>query len=582
MLRKKIRFLGLVLSIAAMAAFLTACGDDDDNGYGIPGGAGGAGDDGDTGVTLAVVATVNVGNTLALTAMITGADQPLNLTWASSNPAVATVSNDGVITGVSEGTVTITARTDCGIIADIEVRVVQPGVIIYTVTFDSGGGSFVPAASVASGATFAAPANPTRPGFAFLGWYKESTHITLWDFAAYTVTGNITLFARWVQTFTVTFVSNGGSAVSEQTVETGTAFTEPAAPTRANYIFRGWYTEAAHTTRWNFTTLPTADRTLYARWFRQIQMVYIQSTIAAPELPNNWFYMGPPGTQRQVTLTHGFYMGIHQVTRDQWIEVMGNYEASPPWVASSSGSPPWPATRNNYPASRISWYNAIVFANRMSIMRGLTPVYQINAAPGIAGMTVAPGTPTTNPDYWGPVPPSPTLDARWNAVTIPNPAANGYRLPTEAQWEHAARAGTTTDFHNGINWVSNGITNPQVHPSIAWLTQPAHGSGGHPRLVTQGIPNAWGLFNMHGNVCEWVWDRSFVADGAAGVINNSGPFFTATDPDIDPSVVITNHSRIRRGGHFSASSENSLVWARFATTASGNPATNGFRLIRHP
>ena len=142
------------------------------------------------------------------------------------------------------------------------------------VTFDSDGGSAVTdIVNVAYGATIVAPQPPTKSGYEFKGWYTTSAHTTAWNFGTGTVTANMTLYARWsaLPTYTVTFVSNGGSAVAPITgVLGGSTITAPANPTRAGHTFVAWYTESAFTTRWVFGAAGTAvtdDVTLYARWF---------------------------------------------------------------------------------------------------------------------------------------------------------------------------------------------------------------------------------------------------------------------------------------------------------------------------
>jgi uncharacterized repeat protein (TIGR02543 family) len=90
----------------------------------------------------------------------------------------------------------------------------------YTVTFESNGGSAVAAVDAARGEKIAEPTAPTKAGYAFKGWYKESGLQNLWDFSSDTVTGDITLYAKWeaLQTYAVTFDSNGGSAVTKDGV----------------------------------------------------------------------------------------------------------------------------------------------------------------------------------------------------------------------------------------------------------------------------------------------------------------------------------------------------------------------------
>ena len=109
-----------------------------------------------------------------------------------------------------------------------------------------------------------------------------------------------------------------------------------------------------------------------------------------------------------VTIT-GFYMGRYPITQEQFMAVMGRNPSR------LSGNPAAGERQGRRPVENVSWYDAIVFANRLSIMRGLTPAYKI------AG--------TTDPDIWGPVPAS--RNAVWDAVEIV-PGATGYRLPTEA------------------------------------------------------------------------------------------------------------------------------------------------------
>ena len=99
---------------------------------------------------------------------------------------------------------------------------------------------------------------PSREGYTFDSWQKTTGE------------GNtITYTAKWTAipaTYTVTFDSQGGSAVSDQTVTEGQTITEPAAPTRDGYTFKGWFTEASGGSQWNFSTAVTENMTLYAQW----------------------------------------------------------------------------------------------------------------------------------------------------------------------------------------------------------------------------------------------------------------------------------------------------------------------------
>jgi len=109
--------------------------------------------------------------------------------------------------------------------------------------------------------------NPTRTGYVFDGWYENSS------FTGSKITtiskgsiGNKTFYAKWIQTYTVTFNTNGGNTISNQTVNSGSTATKPTDPTRNGYTFENWYSNTQLTTLFNFTTVITANGTLYAKW----------------------------------------------------------------------------------------------------------------------------------------------------------------------------------------------------------------------------------------------------------------------------------------------------------------------------
>ena len=129
-------------------------------------------------------------------------------------------------------------------------------------------------------------------------------------------------------------------------------------------------------------------------------------------------------SERQVTLTRGFYMSVHLVTQDQFYAVMGRTPSR------FTRNPALGDVQGRRPVESVNWYHAIAFANRLSILQGLEPVYSI------AGMS------NTDADAWmfRNVPTS--RNATWDAVTA-NWAANGFRLPTEAEWECVDKARKT-------------------------------------------------------------------------------------------------------------------------------------------
>jgi len=197
---------------------------------------------------------------------------------------------------------------------------------------------------------------------------------------------------------------------------------------------------------------------------------------------------------RTVTVS-GFYMGRFPVTQGEWYDVMGT------WPGYFTGTNARDDNRNeitvtpafdrrNLPVESVSWHYALVFSNRLSVMRGLSPAYSIGGS--------------TNPDDWGLVPWGFWGDAVWDTATIV-PGSNGYRLPTEAQWEFAARGGTVCRG----NFVFSGS---DTVGDVAWHFR---NSGGRTHEVGRLRPNALGLFDMSGNVWEWVWDQHGAYSGMA-------------------------------------------------------------------
>ncbi|MGD9910254.1 MAG: DUF4886 domain-containing protein [Candidatus Izemoplasmatales bacterium] len=140
----------------------------------------------------------------------------------------------------------------------------------FTVNFVLFDDTSLDALTVEDGELLSVPTTPTREGYSFMGWYTDNSFTTSWNFNSDTVTSNMTLYAKWSQditTFTVTFNTNGGSAINSIVVNENATCPEPAYPTKDGYTFAGWYLEATFETEWFFyTSTVTSDMTLYAKW----------------------------------------------------------------------------------------------------------------------------------------------------------------------------------------------------------------------------------------------------------------------------------------------------------------------------
>ena len=144
----------------------------------------------------------------------------------------------------------------------------------FTVTFNSNGGSTVNPQQVEKDKTVPKPTDPTRSGYTFDAWYKESACTNKWDFGTDTVTENITLYAKWtekvtypiIKYYTVTFETNGGSEIANQTIASGKTATMPQTPTKNGYEFLGWFTDEDFNEVYRFATPVTEDITIYAKW----------------------------------------------------------------------------------------------------------------------------------------------------------------------------------------------------------------------------------------------------------------------------------------------------------------------------
>lgn len=245
----------------------------------------------------------------------------------------------------------------------------------------------------------------------------------------------------------------------------------------------------------------------------------ITSSIEMVLIPSGTFDMGNTGTYggityiseepvHEVTISRDFYMSKYEIQQGLYTELMGTNLFEHKGV--------------NFPADRISWYDAVAFCNALSERDGFTKCYTIK------------GTNVT---------------CDWSA--------NGYRLATEAEWEYACKAGTKSDFYSGKS--------ESDLARVAWYSG---NSGDTTHVPGQLEPNDFGLYDMLGNVIEWVWDWSGSYDSGS-----------VTDPKGPGSGTV----KILRGGSWHQGMANGTCRSSFRgweDTPNSHSSTDGIRVVR--
>ena len=222
----------------------------------------------------------------------------------------------------------------------------------------------------------------------------------------------------------------------------------------------------------------------------------------------------------------GFFMDKYLVTKELWQSVQT-------WAVNNGYSINTGAWRDTkHPVKSITWYDAVKWCNARSQLEGLTPCYYTDAEQTIIYRT-------GNSDIDNTM-------VKWNA--------NGYRLPTEAEWEKAARGGVTGQR---FPWGD----------SITVANASYSGSGGTSPVGTYPA-NEYGLFDMAGNLWEWNWDWY------------SGSFYGTSESLVNSTGPVSGSRRVLRGGNWGGYSIECRVSYRVSDNAYYADSLHGFRSVR--
>lgn len=224
---------------------------------------------------------------------------------------------------------------------------------------------------------------------------------------------------------------------------------------------------------------------------------------------------------RKVTVG-SFWMGKYEVTQKQYQSIMGKN--------------PSHFKGDNHPVEMVTWYDAVDFCNKMSGKAGLTPYYKIDKNK----------KDQNNKNKYDKM--------KWTVLF--NEAANGFRLPTEAEWEFACRAGSTTKYYWGDS----------IDGNYLWFLDNSNNTT-HP--VGEKLPNAWGLYDISGNVWEWCQDW----------FDNK---YNGKSPYENPPGPVSGQDRVIRGGSWGYYYNHHRSTFRVRGVPDSRYSSNGFRLLLAP
>jgi formylglycine-generating enzyme required for sulfatase activity len=273
---------------------------------------------------------------------------------------------------------------------------------------------------------------------------------------------------------------------------------------------------------------------------------------------SNWKHGNPPGTATTAAI-HNFQMSRTEITQAQFEYVMGYNPSRFQCSTSTYEKDVANRSTSNLPAENMNWYHAIAFCNKLSIKEGRTPCYSVSGITNWENLVYS-SIPTSG-------------NATWNAATCnfavaADASKTGYRLPTESEWEYAARGATGASIYyfagGGSNSGAGGLD------TLGWYSgnNGIQGSPGinvyGPKAVGTKDPNELGLHDMSGNVWEWCWsgnNDTFPADTPGGVTGTLG------------------NSRMCCGGSWGLDFSNCRVSSRSFNSPISASAHFGFRVV---